>query len=133
MFINAENEYKENKKQNILLKQNIEKGVIEIVPLAYMRGRTLNNAFVILDEAQRIKNWKTRTAREVKKITSPYALVLTGTPLENKLEDLYSIIQFIDPFRLGSLYKFLEQHQIKNDHGKVVGYKNLNAIKNYKR
>ena len=34
------------------LKQNIEKGVIEIVPLAYMRGRTLNNAFVILDEAQ---------------------------------------------------------------------------------
>jgi len=83
---------------------------------------------VILDEAQRIKNWKTRTAREVKKITSPYALVLTGTPLENKLEDLYSIIQFIDPFRLGSLYKFLEQHQIKNDHGKVVGYKNLNAI-----
>jgi len=34
------------------LKQHIEKGIIEIVPLAYMRGRTLNNAFVILDEAQ---------------------------------------------------------------------------------
>jgi phosphate starvation-inducible PhoH-like protein len=34
------------------LKNYIEKGVIEIVPLAYMRGRTLNNAFVILDEAQ---------------------------------------------------------------------------------
>jgi phosphate starvation-inducible PhoH-like protein len=34
------------------LKSNLEKGIIEIVPLAYMRGRTLNNAFVILDEAQ---------------------------------------------------------------------------------
>ncbi|MGK3865265.1 SNF2-related protein, partial [Enterococcus faecium] len=38
---------------------------------------------VILDEAQRIKNWDTRVARSVKRIASPYALVLTGTPLEN--------------------------------------------------
>jgi SNF2 family DNA or RNA helicase len=36
---------------------------------------------VILDEAQRIKNWATRTARSVKRIVSPYAIVLTGTPL----------------------------------------------------
>jgi len=45
---------------------------------------------VILDEAQRIKNWKTRTAQSVKAVNSPYALVLTGTPLENRLEELYS-------------------------------------------
>jgi SNF2 family DNA or RNA helicase len=43
---------------------------------------------VILDEAQRIKNWSTRTARSVKRIASPYAIVLTGTPLENRLEEL---------------------------------------------
>ncbi len=83
---------------------------------------------VILDEAQRIKNWKTRTAREVKKIASPYTIVLTGTPLENKLEELYSIIQFIDPFRLGPLYKFLAEHQIVDEHTKVTGYKDLHAI-----
>ncbi len=83
---------------------------------------------VILDEAQRIKNWKTRTAQEVKKIRSPYAIVLTGTPIENKLEELYSIIQFIDPFRLGPLYRFLEEHQIKDDQGKVVGYNRLHQI-----
>ena len=51
---------------------------------------------VILDEAQRIKNWSTRTARSVKKIASPYAIVLTGTPLENRLEELVSIVQFVD-------------------------------------
>jgi hypothetical protein len=52
---------------------------------------------IILDEAQRIKNWGTKTSREVKKIASPHAIVLTGTPIENKLEELYSIIiiQFI--------------------------------------
>src|SRR5207245_323367 len=43
---------------------------------------------VILDEAQRIKNWKTLAARSVKKIASPHAIVLTGTPLENRLEEL---------------------------------------------
>lgn len=83
---------------------------------------------VILDEAQRIKNWKTKTAKEVKKISSPCSIVLTGTPLENKLEELYSIIQFIDPFKLGPLYKFLNDHQITDEHNKVTGYKNLNEI-----
>jgi len=84
---------------------------------------------VILDEAQRIKNWKTKTAHEVKKIISPYAVVLTGTPIENKLEELYSIVQFIDPFALGPLYKFLEEHQIRDASSKVIGYQELNKIR----
>lgn len=83
---------------------------------------------VILDEAQRIKNWKTKLAQGVKKINSRYSIVLTGTPLENKLEDLYSIIQFIDPFKLGPYYKFLDYYQIKNELGKITGYKHLNKI-----
>ncbi len=83
---------------------------------------------VILDEAQRIKNWKTKIAQSVKKIHSPYALVLTGTPLENKLEDLYSIIQFVDPFKLGPYYQFLDYYQVKNDTGRVVGYNHLHEI-----
>lgn len=83
---------------------------------------------VILDEAQRIKNWQTKTAQAVKQIASKYAVVLTGTPIENKLEELYSIIQFIDPFKLGPLYKFLAEHQILDGAGKVVGYRELNKI-----
>lgn len=83
---------------------------------------------VILDEAQRIKNWKTKVARGVKKLASPYAIVLTGTPLENKLEELYSIIQFVDRFKLGALFRFLEAHQVTDETGKVVGYRDLNKI-----
>ncbi|HEV2947751.1 MAG TPA: DEAD/DEAH box helicase, partial [Gemmataceae bacterium] len=83
---------------------------------------------VILDEAQRIKNWNTRAARTVKKITSPYAIVLTGTPLENRLEELVSIVQFVDQYCLGPTYRLLHDHQIKDDHGRVVGYKNLDRI-----
>ncbi|MDO8512497.1 MAG: DEAD/DEAH box helicase [bacterium] len=83
---------------------------------------------VILDEAQRIKNWQTKTARAVKRIVSRYAVVLTGTPIENKLEELYSIIQFIDPYKMGPLYRFLEEHQMRDKTGKVVGYRELNKI-----
>ncbi len=84
---------------------------------------------IILDEAQRIKNWKTRTARTVKKLTSPYAIVLTGTPLENRLEELHSIVEFVDQFRLGPIFRFLHQHQIVDDNGKVTGYQNLSKVK----
>lgn len=90
--------------------------------------KKLEPDFVILDEAQRIKNLKTKLAQQIKKIESPYAIVLTGTPIENKLEELYSIVQFIDPFKLGPLYKFLEDHQIQDETGKVTGYKQLNQI-----
>ncbi len=92
---------------------------------------TINAAdfdLIVLDEAQRIKNWKTKIASAVKKIKSPYCVVLTGTPLENKLEELYSIVQFIDPFRLGPYYQFLSRYQILNETGKVVGYQHLNEI-----
>ena len=83
---------------------------------------------VILDEAQRIKKTGKPGQRGKSKIQSKYALVLTGTPIENKLEELYSIVQFIDPFKLGPLYKFLQEHQIAGDNGKVIGYRELNKI-----
>jgi len=83
---------------------------------------------VILDEAQRIKNWKTRTARSIKQLDSPYAIVLTGTPLENRLEELHSIVEFVDRFRLGPLYRFLADHQKLDRDGKVVGYRDLSRI-----
>jgi superfamily II DNA or RNA helicase len=83
---------------------------------------------IILDEAQRIKNWKTRTAQSVKQLASPYAFVLTGTPLENRLEELHSIVEFVDRFRLGPMFRFLHEHQHTNENGQVIGYRNLSRI-----
>jgi superfamily II DNA or RNA helicase len=83
---------------------------------------------VILDEAQRIKNWKTRTAQTVKKLPAQYAIVLTGTPLENRLEELHSIVEFVDRYRLGPSFRFLAEHQQLDEAGRVVGYRNLGSI-----
>jgi SNF2 family DNA or RNA helicase len=83
---------------------------------------------VILDEAQRIKNWESKTSRAVKKLRSRYAIVLTGTPIENKLEELYSIVQFVDDRRLGPAFQFLHDHRIEDMEGRLVGYRNLDAL-----
>jgi superfamily II DNA or RNA helicase len=83
---------------------------------------------VIVDEAQRIKNWNTIAARALKRIESPYALVLTGTPLENRLEELVSIVQFVDGHRLGPLWRLRHEHEVLDEAGRVVGYKDLDRI-----
>jgi superfamily II DNA or RNA helicase len=83
---------------------------------------------VIVDEAQRVKNWNTIAAKALKRIDSPYAIVLTGTPLENKLEELISIVQFVDQHRLGPTWKLLHEHQVKDEAGRVTGYTKLEKI-----
>jgi len=83
---------------------------------------------VIVDEAQRVKNWNTIAARALKRIDSSYAIVLTGTPLENKLEELISIVQFVDQHRLGPTWKLLHEHQVKDEFGRVTGYTGLEKI-----
>jgi superfamily II DNA or RNA helicase len=88
-----------------------------------------NPDIVIIDEAQRIKNWETRRAKTIKRIDTNYAIVLTGTPLENRLTELHSIMEFVDRYRLGPLFRFLNEHQQVDEVGKVAGYRNLNRIK----
>jgi superfamily II DNA or RNA helicase len=86
---------------------------------------------IILDEAQRIKNWEAKTSRVIKSLRSPFALVLTGTPLENRLDDLYSVVEFIDERRLGPAYRFIHRHRVASDTGRVLGYKNLDALRRH--
>jgi len=80
---------------------------------------------VVLDEAQRIKNWQTKTARKVKSLASPYAFVLTGTPLENRIDEIYSIVQYLDPEIFGPLFRFNRDFYELDERGRPVDYKNM--------
>ncbi len=84
---------------------------------------------IILDEGQRIKNWEAKTSRVIKGLKSPYALVLSGTPLENRLDDLFSVTEFIDDRRLGPSFRFFNRHRIVDEKGRVLGYKNLAELR----
>ncbi len=94
----------------------------------FVKNNDFEPDLIILDEAQRIKNWKTKTAQNVKQLKSEFAIVLTGTPLENRLEELHSIVEFVDRYKLGALFRFLANHQLTEETGKVLGYHNLSKI-----
>ncbi|GBE01512.1 ATP-dependent helicase HepA [bacterium BMS3Abin08] len=72
--------------------------------------------YVILDEAQAIKNPGTKQSRAVKQLKSFNRLILTGTPIENRLSDLWSLYDFINPGLLGNIREFAEYTKGLNDH-----------------
>jgi superfamily II DNA or RNA helicase len=84
---------------------------------------------IILDEGQRIKNWEAKTSRIIKALKSPFALVLSGTPLENRIDDLFSIVEFIDDRRLGPAFRFFNRYKVVDEKGKLLGYKNLDELR----
>ncbi len=88
----------------------------------------LNPDLLILDEAQRVKNWQTKTAWAVKQLKTPYAFVLSGTPIENRIDEIYSIMQVVDPHILGPLFKFQQDFFKFDEKGKAIGYKNLDLL-----
>jgi superfamily II DNA or RNA helicase len=84
---------------------------------------------IILDEGQRIKNWEAKTSRVIKALKSPFALVLSGTPLQNRVDDLFSVVEFIDDRRLGPAFRFFNRHRVVDEKGKLLGYKNLDELR----
>ncbi len=85
---------------------------------------------VVLDEAQRIKNWATKTALSVKGLTPRYRLVLTGTPMENRIDELASIVEWVDDMALEPKWRLHVLHAIRSDgRREVVGARNLGTIR----
>ena len=85
---------------------------------------------VVLDEAQRIKNWATKTAVTVKRLDPPYRLVLTGTPMENRLDELASIVEWVDDLALEPKWRLAAWHTTPVD-GKteIGGARNLDTLR----
>jgi superfamily II DNA or RNA helicase len=77
----------------------------------------LDLVYAILDEAQNIKNPLSATARAAKRLKSQRRLALTGTPIENRLSEIWSIFDFVSPGLLGPLDKFEERYARPIDNG----------------
>ncbi|MBV8329554.1 MAG: DEAD/DEAH box helicase, partial [Verrucomicrobia bacterium] len=92
-------------------------------------NRLLRPDIVVLDEAQRIKNWNTKTAQAIKRLQSRYAFVLTGTPIENRIDEIYSIVDFLDPTVFGPLFRFNREFYQLNDRGRPEEYQNLELLR----
>ncbi|SMF91049.1 Superfamily II DNA or RNA helicase, SNF2 family [Paenibacillus uliginis N3/975] len=67
---------------------------------------------VVLDEAQYIKNYRTKQAQSVMKLSAPHRIAMTGTPVENRLGELWSIFHFLNPGYLGSFNAFRQRYAL---------------------
>ncbi len=84
--------------------------------------------YAILDEAQNIKNPRTLNAHTVKKIPARYRVALTGTPLENSVEEIWSIFDFLMPGFLGNhahFQKFYGNRIMKDNDNNVLQFLRL--------
>jgi len=84
---------------------------------------------IVLDEAQRVKNWNTRVAKTVKSLEAPFRLVLTGTPMENRLTELHSIAEFLDPRALGPAWKLIPSYARFDADDRIAGYVRLDHLR----
>lgn len=89
--------------------------------------QTLGLTYVILDEAQHIKNPLSATARAAKKLKTERRLALSGTPIENRLSEIWSIIDFVSPGLLGNLKNFEEKFARPIDRGDEATINRLRA------
>lgn len=86
---------------------------------------------IIIDEAHKIKNRKALQTKAIKKLKSKYKFVATGTPILNSPDELWSLLNFINPDEFSSYWNFVEKYcyVFDNPH---FGYKEILGIKNEK-
>ena len=88
--------------------------------------KKIRPGLVILDEASAIKNFGAERTLKIKRsLTAPYRIALTGTPVENRPEEAFSIMEWVDPDVLGAFDLFDKAYIRRDRNGSVKGHKNL--------
>ncbi len=84
---------------------------------------------IICDEATRLSNPRAKQSKLIKTISAKHKYCLTGTPLSNNIQNIWSLLDMCQPGLLGNFWNFTEKYCIKDHFGGIVGYKNLNELK----
>ena len=87
--------------------------------------------YIIADEATRISNPRAKQSKLIKTIPAKHRIALTGTPLNNAIQDIWNILDFCQPDILGSYWQFTSKYCEKDRFGGIVSYKNLNELKEH--
>jgi SNF2 family DNA or RNA helicase len=88
---------------------------------------------IVVDEVHRIKNWATKTSIAMKELDAPYKFGLTGTPVQNSPEELWNIMDFLNPTILGNWWAFRKRFVVTGEKfgqkNVVIGYKRLGELR----
>lgn len=84
--------------------------------------------YIVADEASKISNPRSKTSQSLKKLKARNRLALTGTPISNKPNEVWNIIDFTNPGVLGNYYKFVDRYCIRDQYNGIFGYQNLEEL-----
>lgn len=90
--------------------------------------RRIRPEAIVLDEITAIKSFKSQRTRKMKRFRAEYQFGLTGTAVENRAEELFSIMQWVDPDVLGRYDLFERAYVERNQFGGIERYKNLDVL-----
>lgn len=96
----------------------------------WKKGIKLHFDLVIMDEVQKVKNYKIERTAGISKVVGKYILGLTATPVENKLEEIYFISDHVVPAYFGGFNDFQKRHFTRDGYGNVTGYKFKDEVHN---
>lgn len=88
---------------------------------------------IVVDEITRIKGYRSKTRKALKRLPAKYKLGLTGTPVGNRPDELYSIMDWIDPKLFGKWWGFEEKYIVRGHFGEVKSYTNLQHLSKVSR
>jgi SNF2 family DNA or RNA helicase len=90
--------------------------------------RKLPRDFIVCDEAQWFKNFRPKRSKKIKRLTAEYRWALTGQPIENRAEEAFSIMEWVDPKILGDFHTFDRAFMVRDHWGRVKLYRNLPTL-----
>jgi superfamily II DNA or RNA helicase len=118
----------ETVQQRVEREKKMEKTRARARILAPVRERVWD--IIALDEAHSIKSATSKRSRNVRSLQGRFRMALTGTPLDGRLEELHSVMQFVAPGLLGSRTRFLQRYAETDFWGKVTKYKRIGEVRN---
>ena len=83
---------------------------------------------IIGDEATRISNPRARQSKLIKKLKAKRRLALTGTPISNRAQEIWNLVDFCQPGAIGKYWDFINRYCLKNKFGGIEGYQNLDEL-----
>jgi SNF2 family DNA or RNA helicase len=84
---------------------------------------------IIADEATKISNPQAKQAKAIKKLRARRRIAMTGTPISNRANEIWNIIDFCQPGILGNYWTFLQRYCLKNQWGGIFGYQNMDELR----
>jgi SNF2 family DNA or RNA helicase len=116
--------------------RTVRRGDLEYVIMNYEQivadwdiVRLLDFDAVVCDEVVAVKNPRAARSRHIKRLRTPYRFGLTGQPIENRPEELFSLMEFIDKDVLGDALKFERTFIARRSNGTVSHYRNLKLLR----